>query len=219
MNLDPTQLQIQIKAQDRFRKMIANISNKNALTCVMLGDSDIDYETAIDIEHTRIMDAPYNCEAIKYPLIYNGEGKGLSGQINCFVRQIDSNGNIKSLYNYPTNNTLTYGKTIPTLENGFDWSQLTFDSTKMGYILFFETLLDNYLNEDNIPQRMSEEYKFTVTFNGSEIVPTKWDIIYDYVHGSLLIGKDSLNVGSVNNGMITIFGLTSRFQKTVIFNY
>lgn len=219
MNLDNTQLQIQIKAQDRFRQMIANISNPNVLTCVMLGDSDINYEMSNNIDNVRIMDAPYDCEAIKYPLIYNGEGKGLSGEINCFARQIDANGNIMSLYNYPTSNILTYGKTIPSLANAFDWSQLTFDANKMGYILFFETLLDNYLDVNNIPQRMQEQYKFTVTFNGSQVVPNNWDIIYDNNNGSLLIGKNIVNVGNANNGMITIFGLVSRFQKTILFNF
>lgn len=219
MNLDNTQLQIQIKAQDRFRQMIANISNPNVLTCVMLGDSDINYEMSNNIDNVRIMDAPYDCEAIKYPLIYNGEGKGLSGEINCFARQIDANGNIMSLYNYPTSNTLTYGKTIPSLANAFDWSQLIFGANKMGYILFFETLLDNYLDINNIPQRMQEQYKFTVTFNGSQVVPNNWDIIYDNNNGSLLIGKNIVNVGNANNGMITIFGLVSRFQKTILFNF
>jgi hypothetical protein len=95
---------------------------------------------------------------------------------------------------------------------------LTFDSTKSGYILFFETLLDNYLDDNNVPERMSEQYKFTVTFNGSETIPNGWDIIYDYEHGSLLIGKDVGSVTSSNNGIITVFGLTSRFQKTILFN-
>lgn len=219
MNLDTTQLQIQIKAQDRFRQMIANISNPQVLTCVMLGDSDIDYEMSNNINGIRVMDAPYDCEAIKYPLIYNGNGKGLNGEINCFARQIDANGNILSLYNYPTSSTLSYGKTIPTLSNGFDWSQLSFSSVKMGYILFFETVLDNYLDQNNISERMQEQYKFTVTFNGSQIVPSSWDVIYDYTNGSMLIGKNVVNVGSVNNGTITIVGLTSRFQKTVLFNF
>ena len=75
MLLDSQILQLDIKVQDKYRKLLSKLGQDGVeLKCVQLGDSDIDYELSPNIDNARILNAPYNVESIKYPLIYNGAG-------------------------------------------------------------------------------------------------------------------------------------------------
>lgn len=235
MKINPNILQLDIKVQDKFRENLAQLANGNLkLSCVMLGDSDIDYEISQDMSNARILNAPFNVEGIRYPLVYDGPGKGLDGYITCFARKVDSTGAVLGLYNYPTNDTFTNGQLPPKLENGKDFSKLEFDGTKMGYILYFQSLLYNFV-DDSTQQlmRLNEKINIKVTFDGSETIPAEWDVVkdngtrtvtlnnksYSLYNNSMLIAK---NIGgsATNNikGIIKVTGEFSNITKNITFN-
>ena len=235
MQINPSVLTLDIKVQDKFRSMLANIANGSmTLSGVILGDSDIDYENSININDSRILNTPFNVDAIKYPLIYNGSGRGLYGYISCFARQVNSDGSISSLYQYPTNSTFTAGTTIPTLGDGYNFNSLTFSAAKLGYILFFQTILSNYEDSGTgLQERLNEQIDITVKFNGSTIVPLPWQVTidggttqinidglpYTVYNNSMLIGKDLTDSVSANsNGQIIVSGELSNIKKTINFN-
>lgn len=224
MLLNPNQLVLDIKLQDRFRRWFSTIGNENLLTagCVILGDSDIDYELAPNVNSSRILDAPYQTEGIKYKLIYNGVGKNLAGAIKCFIRRVDVDGSIDSLYDYNADENFIPGQTPPTLVNGKDWDRITFQDVKMGYILFFETVLDYYLTDDGIKKRLVEPYTFSFDWNGSSLTPSNWDFVIDNTNGSLLLTKQDTSgspIGLNYRGNLTVTGQTSRKIKIVNFNF
>lgn len=223
MQLNPIQIQVDVKVQDRMRKWLSTLllSNNLELKCISLGDSDIDYELSTDMSKARILNAPYNIEAIKYPLIYNGLGKGIKGVITVFARYIDANGDVLSYYNYPTNIVLTSGRIPPTLQNGFDIDQINFTSSKMGVIVFIQTLLDYYRDEDNVHQRLKEIYEVKVLFNGTETVLNGWQVLKDLPNGSLLISKDAIPLQDPTttfNGEIQLIGNTIKITRSIKFN-
>lgn len=222
MILDSNVLQLDIKVQDSYRELISKLGQEGIeLTCVILGDSDIDYELSLDMNNAKILNSPYDVKGVKYPLLYNGSGKGLAGTVTCFARKVDENSKINSLYTYPTDMVYTYGRIPPVLENGFDFDRLDYTDDKMGYILFFQTLLDYYVTDDGIPERLKETYTFNITFNGSSTVPTGWEIVLDEDNGSLLIGKSAVVVSSLSvfDGKIEIEGKTTHNIKIIEFNY
>ena len=220
MRLDPNILQLDIKVQDKYRQLLSKLGQDGVeLTCVQLGDSDIDYELSLDMNNARILNSPYNVEGIKYPLIFNGAGKGLKGIVSAFARKVNGDGTVSSLYTYPSDNVLSVGRTPPSLENAFNWDVLTFDSEKMGMIIYFQTLLDYYLEAGtNLPLRLKEEYEITVTFNGSETVPDGWEVTLDTTNSSMLLGKGEVSLVSLE-GKIETTGKVSGNTKTIEFNY
>jgi hypothetical protein len=215
-------LLVQLKVQDRYRKWFSGLGTEIPLssTCVIFGDSDIDYELAPNVGQSRILSAPFNCEGIKYKLLYNGVGKNLSGIIKCFTRTVLSTGDIQSYYDYPNSDTLSTGRIPPTLNNGVDTEQLTFTNDKMGYILFFSTVLDYYFDVNGVKERLVEDYNFSIDWNDSDATPTGWDFVIDNKNGSMLISKDitANPVGSTYNGTITVTGQFSNKIKKVKFN-
>lgn len=221
MKLSPNTLKLEIKVQDKYREWFSGLGQETALkaSCVILGDSDVDYSIAPNISKTRILSAPFNVEGVKHKLIYNGVGKNLSGLIKCFVRRVNSTGDIESLYDYPLTNTFTAGTTAPTLENGNNFEFVTFTNSKMGYILFFSTVLDYYLTDTGIKKRLGEEYTFDIDWNGLPM-PTNWDFVVDNVNGSMFISKNELanSVGSIYNCTITAKGKNSNKIKKIKFN-
>ena len=223
MILDPNILQLDIKVQDKYRKLLSKLGQDGVeLKCVQLGDSDIDYELSPNMESARILNAPYNVESIKYPLIYNGAGKGLKGTVSSFVRLVNADGTISSLYNYPTSSLFETGRVPPSLENGKNFDKIDFTSSQMGVIIYFQTLLDYYFDiETNLPLRLKEEYDIVVTFSSSTTVPTGWEITIDQANGSMLLGKAAVAVSSTTifNGKIEAIGKISSNKKTIEFNY
>jgi hypothetical protein len=224
MILDPNTLILDIKATDALRQWFSTVGNEDfkQAACVILGDSDIDYSLAPNINASRILDAPYAPPGVKFRLIYNGVGQDLSGLIKCFIRQVATDGTVTSLYNYPANNTFTAGATPPSLANGLDWEQITFDDTQMGFILFFETVLNFYLDSTGTKERMAELYTISVSWDGSPTIPPNWDFVLDNVNGSMLLSKSDTTgspIGTNYRGSITIVGLLSQKTKIVTFNF
>jgi len=224
MILNPNTLVLDIKLTDEMREWLSTLGNEDLLsaTCVILGDSDIDYNLAPKINTTRILEGPYNPPAVKYKLIYNGVGQDLSGTIKTFARYVNTDGTISSLYDYPTTSNFTSGTTPPSLENGKDFDQITFQDVQMGYILYFETVLDFYLDDDGTKERLNEDYTFTILWDGSATIPAGWDYVIDTVNGSMLLAKTDTTtspIGTNYRGKITVFGNTSNKTKVVTFNY
>lgn len=222
MILNSNQITVDIKVADRYREIISKLGSATELKCVMLGDSDIDYETTQDISKVRILNAPYNPESIKYPLIYNGLGNGVSGTITSFVRFVDSEGNVSSYYEYPLNENISSGRIPPTLKNGIDKDSVAFTNERMGVIIFLQTLLDYYRTEEGIQQRLKETYEVKIFFNNVETIPNGWQLINDFANGSFLLSKDNINLQDgligIQNGLITIKGNISNIEKNITFN-
>jgi hypothetical protein len=226
MRLDNSRLSLDIKVQDRYRKWFASLGTAAELegSCVILGDSDVDYELAPNLNNTRILNSQYNAEGVKYKLLYNGVGKNLAGSIKCFVRRVNADGSMQSLYNYPVTEVFTSGQNPPILANGKNWDRVTFEDAKMGFIFFFQTVLDYYLTDDNIKQRLIEKYTIEIDWDGVEdVAPSEdWDFVKDNDNGSLLIAKKDTTpspIGLNYRGVITITGQTSKKTKKVEFNF
>lgn len=216
-------LQLDVKVEDRYRKWFSTLGQDGCLaaTCVVLGDSDVDYELAPNIDQTRVVSTPYHVEGVKHKLIYNGVGKNLAGQIVCFARKVNENGEIQSIYNYPTNENWTTDITPPTLQNGKNWERVTFSDEKMGYILYFSTVLDYYLDEDGVKKRLVEQYDFSFDWDGGA-QPAEFYYVIDNDNGSLLLSKEETSsspVGTAFNGIITVVGQKSQKIKKLRFNF
>ena len=223
MKLNNQILAVDIKVQDRYRKWLSALGNETLLTgkCVILGDSDIDYELS-DMNNAKIINAPYSIDGIRYKLIYNGVGKNLAGSIKCFARKVISTGDVQSIYSYPSNETWVTGVIPPALENGKNWEKITFTDAKMGYILYFSTVLDYYFDEDGVKKRLVEEYDYTFDWDGSTVTAGDFEYVIDNENGSLLISKlDTTGspIGGTYRGTITIKGQFSQKVKTVLFNF
>jgi len=222
MILNTNQITVDIKVADRYRNLISKLGSNNVeLKCVILGDSDINYELSDKINEVKILNAPYNPDAIKYPLIYNGLGNGVKGTITSFLRYVNENGDVSSYYEYPTNQNLSVGRIPPVLKNGIDQDFINFTNNKMGAIIYLQTLLDYYRTEEGVQQRLKEPYEIKVFFNNTENIPNGWQVINDFNNGSLLISKDSIVLqDSVNvfNGLLTVKGSISNIEKNILFN-
>ncbi|MEO6306081.1 MAG: hypothetical protein ABIP51_23235 [Bacteroidia bacterium] len=214
-----------MKVQDKYRKWFSALGtdpNYLASTCVILGDSDIDYELAPNIDNSRILSSPFSVPAVKHKLIYNGVGKNLSGIIKCFARRVNSDGSIDSLYQYPLNENFIAGNVGPTLENGKNWESITFTDAKMGFILFFSTVLDFYLDENGIKKRLVETYDFSFDWDGSPLTPVKWNYIIDLDNGSIFFYKEdttSTPIGITLRGKIKVVGQSTQKITELSFNF
>lgn len=221
MILNSNQITVDIKLADRYRNILSKLGTNTELKCVMLGDSDINYETTQNINKVRILNAPANAEAIKYPLIYNGLGRGIKGMVTSFLRYVDSDGNVSSYYEYPLNENLSIGRVPPTLKNGVDKDQLTFTNNRMGVIVFLQSLLDYYRDANGVQQRLKETYEIKIFFNGVETIPVGWQLTNDFDNGSFLLAKDNIPLQDSNgalNGLLTIKGNISNIEKNITFN-
>lgn len=232
---------IDTKVQDEFRKRLAQLNNTNLkATCVTLGDSDVDYRLVTPKSDQRVLNAPFSVNAVKYPLFYSGAANGLNGYITAFARQVvDDNGNtlVNSLYEFPPLENFSLGSTAPTVDNGKNFSRLEFAENKMGYILYFQSILYNYIDQDSgLLKRFNEKISCRIYFNNEEYVPDDWQIIKDEnsrdiylanedktitIHNnSVFIAKDATlqPISNNNNGRIEILGETTGLQKIIYFN-
>lgn len=225
MILNNNTLQLDIKLTDQQRQNMSNLLTADPTlspTCVIVGDSDIDYSLSPNVSTSAILNAPYAPSGVKWKLIYNGVGKNLSGEITTFARKILADGTIQSLYTYPTDLVFSNGATAPSLVEGYDWNQITFDDLQSGYILFFQTVLDYYFDADGNKERFLESYNFTIDWSGSSITPANWDYVIDNTNGSILLAKQdttSTPIGFNYRGTITITGQFSQISKIVTFNF
>lgn len=229
---------IDSKIQDKFRERLAHVDlSELNLKCVVLGDSDFDYANSMNHLNTRILNAPYNVESVKYPLFYEGANSGLNGFISCFARKVyetTEGAVIQSYYEYPFNEDYTLGLEVPTLANGKHINMLSFDDSKSGYILYLQTILYNYIDEESdLMQRMNEKILIKIFFNDIEYIADGWDVVFDNdvrdivqdgeiytIHNnSLLISKDFSEELTYNsNGRIELVGELSNIKKTIYFN-
>ena len=218
---NPNRLTLDLKCQDRLREWFSKRSTNELiqLSCVELGDSDINYELSQQVSDIRILNAPYQVEGVKHKLIFIGSAENLTGKLTNFIRYVDSNGIVNSYYNYPTNTSLSAGVAPPTLANGIDTNNVTFNTGsffKEGFIMFFQTLPDGYVDpSDGItPLRLIETYNFTLTN-----LPNSWEVIIDEANGSLFIARPDNYVFLGGVGLILAKGTLSSITKTVTFNW
>lgn len=239
MKINNSILQLDIKMQDKLRELLAHGEDGLLkITGVQLGDSDVDYNQ-LNINENRVLNAPFNVNKVKYPLIFSGTGRGLEGNITCFARKVVEEAGVTkiySLYDWPNNSNFTYGNTAPILNNGYDWNNLDFDETKMGYVIFFQTLLLNYFDATlNLQSRFNEPLDIEVSFNGSTTLPPGWEITIDsgtrqiteagvtmtVYHNSMLICKDATGISTAGlntDGQISVTGNLSNINKKITFN-
>jgi hypothetical protein len=214
------QLAVDTKAQDRLREWFAKrgLPENVVITCVGLGDSDVDYNMTQQATRIKVIQAPYQVPRIKHHLYYSGVTANITGTITTFIRRVNELDQIESLYNYPPNNiTYTAGIIPPTLANGYNFATVDFNTLnpdKEGFIVYFQTLPDGYLDSSGVQQRLVEQYDFT--FNN---IPVSWEVILDQINGSFLIAKPAGYVFSSLQGSIVIKGLSSSLTKTILFNY
>lgn len=229
---------IDTKIQDKFRERLSKVDlSELKLKCIVLGDSDFDYSNSTNHLDSRILNAPYNVENVKYPLFYEGANQGLNGFISCFARKVIEGTDgvkIQSYYNFPTDSDYLIGREVPTLANGKHIDSLEFNNSKMGYILYLQTLLYNYIDEESgLIQRMNEKILVKVLFNDVEYLPSGWDIIiddntreiekdgevYTINNNSIFISKNNSEDLTHNaNGRIELIGELSNIKKTIYFN-
>lgn len=214
-------LTLDIKAQNRLREWFSKRGNLDnvVINSVGLGDSDVDYNLSQQSSRIKVIQAPYQIPRIKHHLYYSGVTSNITGIITTFLRRVNYLDQIESIYDYPLDNTTyTAGVVPPTLENGYNFSTINFTTgvaNKEGFIVYFQTLPDNYFDSNNVQQRLIEQYDFT--FNN---IPITWEVIVDQINGSFLIAKPAGTViGPTGQGDITIKGLTSGLSKIILFNF
>lgn len=163
------QLKIDVKAQDRLREWFSRRGDEQnvVLTCLTLGDSDVDYELSDQAQDIQILSAPYNVPQIKHKLVFKGSDTNFTGQITAFARNVADDGTVSSLYGFPPDDTnFTAGVVPPTLANGFNIDEITFnggiDQAREGFIVFLQTLPDNFFNDNGVALRFVEQYDITV---------------------------------------------------------
>jgi len=223
---NPTQnlnLFIDLKTQDRLRKWFSERGSLTGLTLtgLSLGDSDVDYKMSQQFYNIKTLSAPYEVGQIKHKLVYDGQINNLIGVLNTFLRKVNPDGTVSSLYNYIQGNSsninFTAGTAPPVLANGYNWSNIPFTVTeplRQGFILFTQTLPDGYYDSNNNKLRLQETYDFDIS-----VIPTGWEVIKDDLNGSLFMTKPNAYTFLTQFGQIKITGRISGITKTITFNY
>lgn len=166
------QLVLDIKAQDRLREWFSQRGSTNnvILKAVSLGDSDVDYKLSDQSTKIEVLSAPYNISRIKHKLIYDGVASNLTGHLAAYMRHVNVNGDVESLYAFPPDNsTFTQDIIPPVLTNGYDTAQLIFGSAttdKEGFIVFLQTVPDGFPDPldttGKTPLRFIEKYDYKI---------------------------------------------------------
>jgi hypothetical protein len=208
---------VDIKVQNRLREWFSRIAdptrNCDRITCIQFGDSEVDYDLGFDYTKIRVLNAPYNIESIKSKLAFEGLTSGISGKISTYFRRVGGDSNLSSYYNYPANNNLSLGITVPTLANAWDKNEILLENDEnYGWIGFIETLPDNYLDINGNQLRLKEKYEIILNNPGGQLNP----IIIDDENGSFFFSVPEISVASGTTiGNITIKGITSGLTKIV----
>jgi hypothetical protein len=226
MVFNNVQLSVDIKAQDRLREWFAQRQNGGTvdLTHVALGDSDINYQMSQQYGAIKILSTPFNIPDIKHKLLHTGGVAGVTGVIESYLRKINDQGQVLSLYNYPPSTNWVLGTLPPTKANQYNFSQIPFDTTntqREGFICFNQTLPDNYFDNANNPLRLKESYDLTITSTtlAPGVLPTGWELIQDVENGSFLLAKPASYVFTNNIATIKLRGILSSITKTLTFSY
>ncbi len=224
MLLNGENLKVDLKAQDRLRRWLADRSENNdfkelIIKSIVLGDSDIDYRMSTYYDKINILNSPYQVEGIKNKLIFEGQTSNLSGNIVTYGRKILNDGTIASLYNYPPNNINYIISNSPPIKlNGYDINNLSFpdDNQKFGWVIFIQSLPDNYFDDSNNQLRYNEKYDIQL----KNFPVSGWEFIHDEENGSFILAKDEgFSLVGNNNGEIKIIGKDTSITKTITFNY
>lgn len=211
------QLTINTTVQDRLRQFFAtrNGSLQDVkISSVGLGDSDVNYELTPQYTNIKVIESSYNIPRIKYHLVYDGVVDNLTGSIESYIRLVSFTGVVSSYYGYPGNTTLTPGVVPPLRANQVNVTALGYSGTrKQGYIVFNQTLPDNYTDSSGVKLRLKEEYQFD-TYN----FPSSWELIIDNINGSFFLAKPTGYTFISSTGTIKITGKKSALTKTITFN-
>lgn len=213
-------LAVDVKAQDKLREWFSKrgVPDNAVIKCMGLGDSDVEYNMSQQATRIKVLQAPFAVPRIKHHLYYSGVSANITGILTTFLRRVNELDQIESLYNYPPNNiTYTAGVVPPTLSNGYNFSTIDFDILnvlKEGFLVYTQTLPDNYVDANGLQQRLIEQYDFT--FNN---IPVSWEVILDQSNGSFLIAKPAGYVFTSQQGSIIVKGLSSSISKTILFNF
>ncbi len=214
---------IDLKTQDKLRKWFSERNSLNGLvlTGLSLGDSDVDYKLSQQFYNIKTLAAPYEVSEIKHKLVYDGQINNLIGILTTYLRRVNPDGTVDSLYYYINGNSSNIsfnpGTAPPVLANGYDWPTIPFTITendREGFILFPQTLPDGYYDTNGNKLRLKETYDFDIS-----VIPAGWEIIIDDVNGSLLIAKPTGYTFLTLFGQIKISGRDSGITKTINFNY
>ena len=225
--LNNSSLAVDIKTADRLREWFSKRGTGDGLklTQVALGDSDVDYRMESQHSIMRVLNAPFQPPQMKYKLLYNGSGMKLTGKVTAYTRHVLDTGIIQSLYSYPPNNSLyTSGVVPPTITQGYDQSNILFDEANLqteGYIVYFQTIPDNYYDDLGNPLRVDESYTITIGGlfpNVAGVWGDAWEIIIDSTHRSMLICKPFNYVFQSQNVDILIKGDLTGIEKYITFN-
>lgn len=218
-SFNQNQLTINTVAQDRLREWFSKRdgSLKDVkITAFGLGDSDVNYEMSKQHTRIKVADAPYLIPRIKHHLIYDGRTSNLTGKVECYVRVVEDSGIVSSYYSYPTNTNLSQGVTPPKKGNQYDLTDLPvniLNTSKEGYICFFQTLPDGYNDASGNPLRLKEQYVFL-----AQNLPSSWELIIDDVNGSFFLAKPAGYVFTGDKGEVMVKGKLSSLTKKIYFN-
>jgi len=214
---------IDLKTQDRLREWFSKRGSLQSLTLtgLALGDSEVNYKLSQQYQNIQTLSTPYEIPRIKHKLIYSGQANNLIGYLNTYLRHVDKDGNVESLYNYidgvSSNVTFSQGQYPPVLVNGKNWNTVLFNITQTereGFIVFTETLPDGYFDANGKKMRLREEYSFEIS-----VLPVGWEIIIDEPNGSFLIAKPDSYSFLTLFSQIKITGKLSGISKVITFNY
>lgn len=223
MIFNQVNLAIDLKCQDRLRRWFSQrgvgASNNLEISCLGLGDSDIDYELSQQADNIYVLHSPFEVPGIKHKIIYAGNLSNLSSTVTCYLRQLyddtiyfdSESGHSYWVWSASEDVATSLIVATPT----FDWSNIPFEETNAlqdGYILYFQTLPTGYL-VGGVQGRYPEQYDFTFAN-----VPGSWEIIIDEVYGSLLIAKPAAYTFTSSSATITAKGKQTGAIKVVTFN-
>lgn len=158
------QLFIDLKAQDRLREWFSKRGGSRESNLVVdrfsLGDSDVDYELSQQLNSMQILPTPYQTPQIRHKLIFDGDYSNVTGSLKLLVRKLNEVGGVSATYDSSGN--LTQSRVVPDVKYARDPS-LLFTTAKEGYIVFIETLPDNYVDTTGAPLRLKESYDVIFT--------------------------------------------------------
>lgn len=220
---------IDLKTQDRLRKWFSLRDTTNGpgqidIKNLALGDSDVDYKLSLQVNKIRPLPAPYEVPRIKHNLLYEGNVGNITGVISAYLRRVNNTAQVESLYNHISGMAgglaFSSGNLPPTISNEYNWSTIPWTQTpgeREGFIVFLQTIPDNYFDTDGItPMRLVETYD--IEFDTTNF-PATWEVIIDNINGSFLIAVPTTYTFGTLTQQIKIKGRLSGIIKYLTFIY
>ena len=217
---------IDLKTQDKLRKWFSERDNGSPINIknLALGDSDVDYKLSLQVNKIRPLPAPYEVPRIMSNILYKGNVGNITGVITAYLRRVNNVGQVESLYNHISGFSgslnFTNGTNPPVINNEYDWNSIPFTqtpTTKEGFIVFLQTLPDNYFEIDGVtPKRLIETYD--ISFDNINF-PSTWEAIIDDLNGSFLLAVPNTYTFGTNIQQIKVKGRISGIIKFLTFIY